>query len=202
MSTDEEVSPTPESRFAANMRAMREALGWNQSELARRLTEAGLEGFHQTTISRIEKGERPIRLGEATVAAQVFQVPVERLAGDGSDLAALALIRSTLARTRKAEAVLLNALAEFEQAIRELRTAVGDPDVWADGDVHSPWTDHGYGDDPWTRVLVDGGYPDERSDAPARVARRMLTELERDAAHDYLNATTEDVRRKYEEPAF
>jgi transcriptional regulator with XRE-family HTH domain len=54
-----------EANFIANMKELREAQGWSQGELAKRMRDAGWSGFHQTTISRIEKGERPVRLGEA-----------------------------------------------------------------------------------------------------------------------------------------
>lgn len=54
-----------EARFVESMKRIREELGWSQGELARRMSDAGWTAFHQTTISRIEKGERPVRLGEA-----------------------------------------------------------------------------------------------------------------------------------------
>lgn len=63
---------TDEARFAENMRRRREVNGWSQGELARRMREAGWDAFHQTTISRVENGERPVRLGEARAIAQVL----------------------------------------------------------------------------------------------------------------------------------
>lgn len=190
--------PSPEQRFAENLRAMREALGWNQSELARRLGEAGLDGFHQTTISRVEKGERPIRLGEATVVAQVLGVPVERLTGDGADLAALAGIRTNLARVRSAERDLYRALAAFDDSVQRLRGAVGDPDPMADGWTHSPWRALGEGPE----TLNDEGYEGEAIGTSTRLGRSMLTQEERAALHRYLDATASDVTREYENPPF
>lgn len=61
-----------EERFVASMKRLREENGWSQGEMARRMTDAGWPGFHQTTISRLEKGERPVRLGEARGIAQVL----------------------------------------------------------------------------------------------------------------------------------
>ncbi|MFC8037846.1 helix-turn-helix domain-containing protein [Paenarthrobacter sp. NPDC057355] len=61
-----------ENQFAENVQRLRELKGWSQGELARRMTEEGWEGFHQTTISRIEKGQRPVRLAEARGLARVL----------------------------------------------------------------------------------------------------------------------------------
>lgn len=54
-----------EANFIANMRKLREGQGLSQGELAQRMQDAGWDKFHQTTISRIEKGVQPVRLGEA-----------------------------------------------------------------------------------------------------------------------------------------
>lgn len=61
-------------RFRINMRAHREANGWSQGELSRRLQDAGWPVFHQTTITRIESGVRAVKLDEATVIADVLGV--------------------------------------------------------------------------------------------------------------------------------
>lgn len=59
-------SAQKELNFVRNMKRLREAQGLTQGQLAARMTkEFGWEGFHQTTISRIEKRERPVRLSEA-----------------------------------------------------------------------------------------------------------------------------------------
>ncbi len=68
-----------EARFADNLRRQRESRGWSQGDLARGMQEAGWRNFHQTTVSRIEKGERPIRLGEAKALAEVFHLSLEVL---------------------------------------------------------------------------------------------------------------------------
>lgn len=65
-----------EEAFRASMRSLREERGWTQADLARELTESGWSGVYQTTISRMEKGERPIRIGEARGIARVFGVTV------------------------------------------------------------------------------------------------------------------------------
>ena len=61
-----------EANFIRNMQILREQHGWSQGELARRMQAEGWTSFHQTTVSRIEKGERPVRLGEARGIAKVL----------------------------------------------------------------------------------------------------------------------------------
>lgn len=77
--TEQTGTAGTEPNFAENVRFYREKMGWSQTEFANRLQRAGLENFHQTTVSRLEKGERPIRLGEARVIAAVLGQPVSDL---------------------------------------------------------------------------------------------------------------------------
>jgi transcriptional regulator with XRE-family HTH domain len=74
-------SPAADAQIARNVRTLREQRGWSQGELAKRITEAGLPGFHQTTIARIETigdKHRPLRLSEAATFASVLGTSVER----------------------------------------------------------------------------------------------------------------------------
>ncbi|MDV8065533.1 helix-turn-helix transcriptional regulator [Rhodococcus sp. IEGM 1366] len=64
-----------ELNFASQMYKLRSARGLNQTELARRIGLWGLP-FHQQTIQRIEAGQRPIRLNEAHVIAEVLDTTV------------------------------------------------------------------------------------------------------------------------------
>ena len=63
---------TDDERFAASVKRLREEKGWSQGELAKRMAEVGFDGFHQTTISRIEKNDRPVRIGEARGLAKAL----------------------------------------------------------------------------------------------------------------------------------
>jgi transcriptional regulator with XRE-family HTH domain len=58
--------------FAANMSRLREAAGVSQAELVQKLRDSGWTNVHPTTISRIEKRERPVRLSEAARIADVL----------------------------------------------------------------------------------------------------------------------------------
>lgn len=71
---------TTHATFRTNMRREREARGWTQGELARALRDAGWPTLaHQTTLARLESGQRPPRLDEATVIATVLDTTLDRL---------------------------------------------------------------------------------------------------------------------------
>lgn len=72
-----------DAHFATNMERQREAAGFSRADLVRRLREDANWGtVHQTTITRIEKGERPVRLGEAFAIARALGVSFEHLVLD------------------------------------------------------------------------------------------------------------------------
>lgn len=54
-----------------------------QTDLARELQRYGLR-FHQQTVQRIEAGERPVRLNEAYVIAQVLDVDLRSMTMSGA----------------------------------------------------------------------------------------------------------------------
>lgn len=64
--------------FVENMRRLRERAKMTQTDLAKSLKASGLS-FHQQTIQRIENGERPVRLNEAFLIAQVFDIELETM---------------------------------------------------------------------------------------------------------------------------
>ena len=49
------------------------------TEFSGKLRDAGLTNFHPTTVSRLERGERSVKLGEAYLIAQVLRCPLEEL---------------------------------------------------------------------------------------------------------------------------
>jgi transcriptional regulator with XRE-family HTH domain len=64
-----------EKRFGEVVRRWRLDRNWSQEEVAEKL---GVEGFemHQTTVAKIERGSRPLRVAEAAALAAVFRMPV------------------------------------------------------------------------------------------------------------------------------
>jgi transcriptional regulator with XRE-family HTH domain len=64
-----------ERRFGEVVRGWRQDRNWSQEDVAERLRHQGFE-MHQTTVAKIERGARPLRVAEATALAQVFEMPV------------------------------------------------------------------------------------------------------------------------------
>ena len=64
-----------EQMFGARVKQLRKARGWTQDELARRLTAAGFP-TGQTTVAKMESGDRPTSVGEIATIAELFETPV------------------------------------------------------------------------------------------------------------------------------
>lgn len=67
---NEEVDPS--DTFRINARKQREARGWSQSELARRMNKLGWKKYNQVTVARTEEGTRVPRLDEALTLARAL----------------------------------------------------------------------------------------------------------------------------------
>lgn len=63
---------TREATIGRNLQFIRTLGNMSQTELAKRARGRGLQ-FHQPTVQRIENGERPLRLTEATVICELFE---------------------------------------------------------------------------------------------------------------------------------
>lgn len=62
----------------ANLRNERD---WSQAELAKKLTAMGIDNMHNTTVAKIEAGDREIKLDEAAALANLFGLSVDSLLG-------------------------------------------------------------------------------------------------------------------------
>lgn len=101
-----------EAVFAAEMRCRREAHGLTLHALTRRAQERGLT-FHQSQLKRIEEGQRPIRLNEAHIFAELLGSSIAEML-DGASRQKIA--ESELERARVAAAT---ALREFQKQLTE-----------------------------------------------------------------------------------
>lgn len=130
---DKEVQDAPdleERQFARNMQKMREGQGWSQSELARKMVEAGWSNYNQMTVSRTEKGERPIRLSEAKALARIFGSHVEEMSASDERYS----VNVALKATASAYEALAEAAKEFLQAQNELSIRADSATI-AGGDI-------------------------------------------------------------------
>lgn len=72
-----------EMTFVENMRMLRERRGMSQTEFAKKASEHGLS-FHQPTVQRIETGQRPLKLTEALVVAELLGSTLQQMMSDVS----------------------------------------------------------------------------------------------------------------------
>lgn len=63
-----------EEQFIRQMKLLREVQRISQVELAARMVNAGWDYWRQTTVSRVEKFERIVRLGEAQDIARILGI--------------------------------------------------------------------------------------------------------------------------------
>lgn len=164
------VADQIEDAARANLLRMREVRGWSQSELARRLGDAGIPGIHQTTIARIEAGTRPIRLAEAVALARIFELRVDDLV-ESDDASA---VRTALAYLSDLPPRVGRALDELQYGRFELARAldaldVDDPSgVSVSEEVDGGWSVHLF-------ELAVETLADTRPDRLAADAMRTLT---------------------------
>ena len=115
-----------EADFAENIRRWRERRGLSQDALAQQMADLGFP-FHQATIYKIEKGERPVRLAEALALSALLDQHVSDLTEGPVDdetytraQAEAALDRAKVALA-DAEAYLAAAEREVDKQRLELR---------------------------------------------------------------------------------
>lgn len=111
--------------FASQVRSRREHRGLSQTDLAVQLRDGYGLKFHQATIDRVEKGQRPCRLDEVYAIAEVLGTTVDDMLDDWSSndrawrqLAGIAL------RAREAEARIALVVQQNLEAIQGDRERV------------------------------------------------------------------------------
>lgn len=110
-----------ELRFRESLQARRMEKGWSQGELARRMVTEGWKEFHQATISRIEKGQRPVRLGEARTLARLLDTDVGSMIAPSEESQLLERYWRTLEDIETYRRTSIQQLAQWEQSRAALR---------------------------------------------------------------------------------
>ncbi len=96
--------------FASGVREARTIRGWTQVDLARHLAESGVR-LDPTAITRLERGDRGVRIGEAVALAASLGLSIEDV------LSRAASRRPTLTAERA-----IDALENAERELARLRS--------------------------------------------------------------------------------
>jgi transcriptional regulator with XRE-family HTH domain len=190
----DEDTPAPppeltEQRFAANLRQAREENGVSQVRLAQEMAKRGWP-WRQQTVTRVESGQRMVRLGEATAIADILGTSVARLTVPARDTRALNLLGFTAGRAREAYGQITEWTHLLLFAQRQLRTSLAEAER------------AGYFDSALVRDAVAEAtdvlkVTPEQAVAEGRVENEDL--LASAAEHDYWTGMVKDVVRYYTE---
>lgn len=111
-----------ESAFGARVKRFRQANGWTQDDLSKRMTAEGFP-MHQTTVAKLESGGRPTSIAELTALAALFGVPIPELftaPNDDDEAQASVLVDVSIRGISRIRGALVDALNQNRQ---ELLTA-------------------------------------------------------------------------------
>lgn len=70
-----------DASFGKRVQIERTNRGWSQAEMAKMLSDNGVEPMHPTTIAKIEAGQRSVRINEALGIAELFEASIDSLLG-------------------------------------------------------------------------------------------------------------------------
>lgn len=109
-----------------NVRLFRERMGLSQAELAREMTDAGMDGFYPQTVLKVEKGTRSLKLVEGIFMAQLLGVTADELYEPSPNLSPSH--RGAMAMRRLFEAFdsLVDRLVALEVAQRTIQSIARD----------------------------------------------------------------------------
>lgn len=124
--------------FAENVRVFRERRGWSQADLARRLKGSGWKQFHPTTVSRIENGDRGVKLSEAAAIAKILQVDLKQLMVAGRGREVLKDLFDTQDSYGFALMNFVRAAVELQTANAALESALAEAESWWAIQVFTP----------------------------------------------------------------
>ncbi|QNK52348.1 helix-turn-helix transcriptional regulator [Dermacoccus sp. PAMC28757] len=68
--------------FARNVRRRREAIGVSQGMVAKIMFSYGFRSWRQTTLAKVEAGERAVKLDEAFALAEIYAISLDDLLRD------------------------------------------------------------------------------------------------------------------------
>lgn len=197
-----------EEAFIRSMKRLREDRGWTQADLARKMTEYGWSGMYQTTISRIEKGERPVRIGEARGLATVFGVTVGMMIAQPESSKPVEALKNSVMKLDELKKRLVGDLEEhfvFAQMILPREIAEVEEcgyESWADDDMKASIENflsrarkHA---ERSVSDLVDEAMREHASDEPVPFSS-LVSEDERSEAHEWAEARHKSMHEQIDE---
>jgi transcriptional regulator with XRE-family HTH domain len=107
--------------FGERLRAERERHGWTQADMVKLLDAQGV-GLHWTSLAKIEKGTRSVRIDEAKAIADVLELSVDSMLGRKAaleDEAAQAL-RGVLDAARQAQVQMVLAMRPLADRLKDM----------------------------------------------------------------------------------
>lgn len=134
MADDEERGETPdaetppelsERRFAENLRTAREEKGVSQVKLAQEMALRGWP-WRQQTVTRVESGQRMVRLGEALAVAEILGTNLTHLTASTRETTAVTLLAGSTSTAKRAFGQIVQWTQTLLSAQRQLRTTVAE----------------------------------------------------------------------------
>jgi transcriptional regulator with XRE-family HTH domain len=131
MADDEEQGRAPdaetppelsEQRFAENLRRAREDKKVSQVKLAQEMAARGWH-WHQQTVTRVESGQRMVRLGEALAVAEILDTSMTMLTASTRETSAVSVLGESASRTKRAYEQIAEWTETMLFAQRQLRTS-------------------------------------------------------------------------------
>ncbi|MFL0274312.1 helix-turn-helix transcriptional regulator [Mycobacterium sp. SMC-19] len=112
-----------DSSFGKRVQGERASRGWSQAEMAKMLSDNGINPMHPTTVAKIEAGQRSVRINEALGIAELFETSIDSMVGHepgtrNSELQyALRILRDT---ARQSSHQVFTALETLREQLEEL----------------------------------------------------------------------------------
>ncbi len=116
----DETPELTEERFAANLRAIREAAGMSQGRLADEMAARGWP-WRQQTVTRVETGRRMVRLGEAKAVAEILETSLDRLTQPTGEMRVVELLSEWTHQARSAWLAIKESTVQLLNAKGNLR---------------------------------------------------------------------------------
>lgn len=124
-----ENSKTPkelleEANFRKELKELRTQKGWTQGDLAKAMRDEGWTDYNQTTVSRLEKGQRPLTLAESRTLARLFNTYVGNMIAPSVELRQMGRFYDALEKYQERNQEFRDIVSSLDNAYVELKKAL------------------------------------------------------------------------------